>query len=203
MIHGPRFIECGDPLQDEDRLLHRRCITDEEDAEGLTTLTRSASNQMPGKCKWDSKRRTAGRSKTGLHISVPFREDTTRSVSGPSITENLLDKSIIYNYDSLSTEQSRIASSFGAVGDHRPPDEGAPSSHGSPDGPEDAPNRLRERPNWDEGHRSQTPLRKMVEASVPDKDMYDLFIARKMGLLLQQTDPLLVKASDFQTMLRQ
>ena len=63
----PKYIENGDPLRDEEKLLQGLPIVEPGD-EGLNTIRKVPSDQALLPLRWGSSRRTTGRSKSGLQV---------------------------------------------------------------------------------------------------------------------------------------
>ena len=64
----PKYIEKGDPLQDEEKLLQGLPIVEPED-EVTNTIRKVPSDQALMPLRWGSNRRVSGRSKCGLQVS--------------------------------------------------------------------------------------------------------------------------------------
>lgn len=65
----PKYIENGDPLQDEEKLLQGLPIVEPED-EVTNTIRKVPSDQALMPLRWGSNRRATGRSKSGLQVRL-------------------------------------------------------------------------------------------------------------------------------------
>ena len=66
----PKYIENGDPLQDEEKLLQGLQIVEPED-QVANTIRKVPSDQALMPLRWGSNRRATGRSKSGLQVCLP------------------------------------------------------------------------------------------------------------------------------------
>lgn len=71
VFHKPKYIENGDPLQDEERLLQGLPIVEPGD-ESSNTIRKVPSDQALMPLRWGSSRRATGRSKSGLQVSSSY-----------------------------------------------------------------------------------------------------------------------------------
>lgn len=71
VFRKPKYIENGDPLKDEEKLLQGLPIVEPGD-EALNTIRKVPSDQALLPLRWGSSRRTTGRSKSGLQVCDPF-----------------------------------------------------------------------------------------------------------------------------------
>lgn len=181
----PKRIEEGDPLQDEEKLLHGLQIVN-PGQEGLNTLAKAPSDEALLPLRWGSDRRATGRSKTGLQIQVPSRKAAAAFgvISGKSIT---------YTYTSSSSSSGgRTTNSFGAVGDHLSPaklslsssNPAARANHSALCGPE--------RAVASATCHTTSPLANLVLNSEPDESPYKLVVAGELGPTRQSFAPYLV-----------
>jgi len=167
----PYPVENGDPLLDDGKLYHGPRIRDME-TEMPNTIKKSSSNQALAKFRWGSDKRTTGRSKTGLQITVPRRETLPSLTTGPI----LVDKSILYTYASSSSGGGRTGRSFGSIGDHLSPDRSC----------NERLSLLLRTPRQIES-LSHTPvedrpfLQNLVDTSTPDAGLYKLLVMREVG----------------------
>ena len=67
IFYKPKYIEKGNPLQDEEKLLRGLPIVEPED-EVINTIRKVPSDQALMPMRWGSKRRATGRSKSGLQV---------------------------------------------------------------------------------------------------------------------------------------
>lgn len=67
----PKYIEKGDPLQDEEILLQGLPIVEPGD-EAINTIRKVPSDQALMPLRWGSSRRATGRSKSGLQVRLRF-----------------------------------------------------------------------------------------------------------------------------------
>lgn len=67
----PKYIENGDPLQDEEKLLQGLPIVEPADEE-LNTIRKVPSDQALMPLRWGTSRRVTGRSKSGLQVRLHF-----------------------------------------------------------------------------------------------------------------------------------
>lgn len=67
----PKYIENGDPLQDEEKLLQGLPIVEPRDEE-LNTIRKVPSDQALMPLRWGTSRRVTGRSKSGLQVRLHF-----------------------------------------------------------------------------------------------------------------------------------
>lgn len=67
VFRKPKYIEDGDPLQDEEKLLQGLPIVEPGD-EAFNTIRKVPSDQALLPFRWGSSRRTTGRSKSGLQV---------------------------------------------------------------------------------------------------------------------------------------
>lgn len=167
----PYRVENGDPLLDDDKLFHGPHIRDME-TEMPNTIKKSSSNQTLGKFRWATNKRTTGRSKTGLQITVPRRETPASLTTGPI----LVDKSILYTYASSSSGGVRTGRSFGSIGDHLTPDRSCNERlsmllHNSRHIKDLSQTTVEDRPF----------LQNLVDTSTPDAGIYKLLVMREIG----------------------
>ena len=67
VFRKPKYIEDGDPLKDEEKLLQGLPIVEPGDA-ALNTIRKVPSDQALLPLRWGSSRRTTGRSRSGLQV---------------------------------------------------------------------------------------------------------------------------------------
>ena len=179
----------GDPLQDDSRLLRGLRIT--ETVENDPTAVRKVpSDQTLPKLRWGSTRRTSGRSKSGLQISVPSREVPVQSVVSGSVT----GKSIMYTYESSSSSSGKTSQSLGAIGDHLPSARSVLLSSGTM---LDIPEGTLPKPSLRTARSSNTlsPLSNLVLESWPDEDSYKLLVMGEFGPVRDEVVPHIVDPS--------
>ena len=201
ILHRRRFIEVGNPLEDDLRLLQGPRITDEEEIEA-NAIKKSASNQALNGFRWGGSRRKTGLSKTGLCITVPSPRDrdwlslrgqaTGRLPTGPILQEG----AILYTYSSSSSGGLRTSSSFGAIGDHLATTKQMIPNENEQK-PQEKPRSVRERASWHSNNAQQTHLKSLVESSSPDDQMYELLILGEEGPLKQPIQAQVVRADQF------
>lgn len=75
----PKYIENGDPLQDEEKLLQGLPIVEPGDEE-LNTIRKVPSDQALMPLRWGTNRRVTGRSKSGLQVRLHFGAASSQSV---------------------------------------------------------------------------------------------------------------------------
>ena len=69
-LRKPKYIENGDPLQDEEKLLQGLPIVEPEDVV-TNTIRKVPSDEALTPLRWGSNRRASGRSKSGLQVRLP------------------------------------------------------------------------------------------------------------------------------------
>lgn len=79
VLRKPTFIEKGDPLQDEQKLLQGLPIV-EPGEEIANTIRKVPSDQALMPLRWGSSRRATGRSKSGLQVCLYFERVSSQSV---------------------------------------------------------------------------------------------------------------------------
>lgn len=79
VLRRPRYIEKGDPLQDEEKLLQGLPIVEAGD-ETSNTIRKVPSEQALMPLRWGSTHRATGRSKSGLQVRIFFRTVSSKSV---------------------------------------------------------------------------------------------------------------------------
>ena len=67
----PKYIENGDPLQDEEKLLQGLPIVEPGD-EAFNTIRKVPSDQALMPLRWGTSHRATGRSKSGLQVGLHF-----------------------------------------------------------------------------------------------------------------------------------
>ena len=170
-VHTRESADDGDPLQDDSRLLQGLRIT-ESDENDPTAVRKVPSEQALSKLRWGSHRRTSGRSKSGLQILVPGRQNPLV----PIVTGN----SIVYAYESSSSSSGRTTQSFGAIGDHLPSARSAlPSSSTMQDIPEDSI--IRQSLRTVGSSKTMSALGNLVLESSPDEGSYKLLAVGEVG----------------------
>lgn len=75
----PKYIENGDPLQDEEKLLQGLSIVEPGDEE-FNTIRKVPSDQALMPLRWGTNRRVTGRSKSGLQVRLHFGATSSQSV---------------------------------------------------------------------------------------------------------------------------
>lgn len=75
----PKYIEKGDPLQDEEKLLQGLPLVEPGD-ETFNTIRKVPSDQALMPLRWGSSRRATGRSKRGLQVRLHFGSSCSPSV---------------------------------------------------------------------------------------------------------------------------
>lgn len=79
VLRKPKYIENGDPLQDEEKLLQGLPIVEPVDEE-LNTIRKVPSDQALMPLRWGSSRRVTGRSKSGLQVRLHFGAGSSQSL---------------------------------------------------------------------------------------------------------------------------
>lgn len=201
-LRSPRFIENGDPLSDDKRLLYGPIISNEAESQSLEFVRKSPSDQSLSPFRWGSSHRKTGRSKTGLSITVPSpsavgelqkQAQDSALVTGPI----LRDKSILYTYSSSSSGGNKTSSSFGAIGDHTNPNSARVHSPADMIVP-----RMSAMPSLEGAHQrdrlgEESTLQQLVETSQPDLQIYDILVLGETGPLSQPRTARVVSASEF------
>ena len=113
---APIFVEDGDPLADDDRLLHGPSLADDLTNEVGHVLMKSSSEQQLAR-RWGKQEPGTGKSKTSLVITVPPRHITGAPASGTMSGPRFIENGITYQYTSSSSGGNRTASSFGVIGE--------------------------------------------------------------------------------------
>ena len=198
LFRKPKYIEKGDPLQDEAKLLQGQPIVEPGD-EAFNPIRKVPSDRSLMPLRWGSSRRATGRSKSGLQIQVPGSNAPTSLALGEAVT----GKSIIYAYTSSSSSTSgRTTSSFGAVGDHLSSTRSAflPGNLVAM-GDRNLSSKL-ERAAMSANSRIRSPLTDLVLSSMPDQEPYQLLAQGQVGPWKQPFTPQLVKPSDLCTLIQ-
>ncbi|KAF6221379.1 hypothetical protein HO133_002234 [Letharia lupina] len=194
----PKYIEKGDPLQDEEILLQGLPIVEPGD-EAINTIRKVPSDQALMPLRWGSSRRATGRSKSGLQIQVPSSNAPTSLILGEAIT----GKSIIYAYTSSSSSSSgRTTSSFGAVGDHLASTRSAVLPRTLAAMGDQNPSVKVERSVMSANCRTRSPLADLVLSSTPDEEPYQLLALGQVGPWKRPFTPQLVKPSRLCTLIQ-
>ena len=205
-LRSPRFIENGDPLSDDGRLLYGPLISNEEEPQSPEVLKKSPSDQALSPFRWGSSHRKTGRSKTGLSITVPCpsvvgelqkQAQDSASVPGPIFR----DKSILYTYSSSSSGGNKTGSSFGAIGDHTNPNSARLNSPADMRIPGHSTRPRLEGADQPDKAGEESTLQQLVENSQPDLQMYDILIIGETGPLSQPRRARIVNASEFSPVL--
>ncbi|MDI1491986.1 MAG: hypothetical protein OHK93_003197 [Ramalina farinacea] len=205
-LRSPRFIENGDPLSDDERLLYGPMISNEAEPQSPEVLKKSPSDQALSPFRWGSSHRKTGRSKTGLSITVPCpsvvgkiqkQAQDSASVPGPIFR----DKSIFYTYSSSSSGGNKTGSSFGAIGDHTNPNSTRLDSPADMSIPRNSARPRLEGAYQPDKVGEESTLQQLVENSQPDFQMYDILIVRETGPLSQPGAARIVNASEFSPVL--
>ena len=68
-LRKPKYIENGDPLRDEEKLLQGLLIVEPEDVM-TNTIRKVPSDEAFMPLRWGSNRRVTGRSKSGLQVRL-------------------------------------------------------------------------------------------------------------------------------------
>ena len=82
-LRKPKYLEKGDPLQDEETLLQGLPIV-EPGYEAFNTIRKVPSDQALMPLRWGSSRRASGRSKSGLQV----RLISEQSLPNPNLNES-------------------------------------------------------------------------------------------------------------------
>ena len=205
-LRSPRFIETGDPLSDDGRLLYGPMISNEAEPQSPEVLKKSPSDQALSPFRWGSSHRKTGRSKTGLSITVPGpsvcgelqkQAQDSALVTGPI----LRDKSILYTYSSSSSGGNKTGSSFGAIGDHTNPNSTRWNSPADMSIPRNSARPRIEGVYQPDKAGEESTLQQLVENSQPDLQMYDILILGETGPLSQPGAARTVNASEFSPVL--
>ena len=201
----PSNIEHGDPLQSLETLTKQTRIASIFDDSDSDTLKKSPSEEALPRQHWDSIRKTSGKSKTGLCITVPPYQAFIKP-SEDAKPDALLksgarfeDKSILYMYTSSSSEDTRTSSGFGAIGDQLAPTRRSPNQRDLkiPENPSRRPILL--------GCATATDhidLKILVATSEADKGMYQVIIAGETGPLAKQSTPTICGSNELNMMPR-
>ncbi|KAL6717507.1 hypothetical protein ACLMJK_005422 [Lecanora helva] len=139
--------------------------------------------------------RVTGRSRTGLQISVPGRDDLGHTSVINSGSRS--GRSIVYPYISSSSSGGRTTQSHGAVGDHLPSARSGLLSNGKlPIAHNDHPATLNKRSSV-AAHEGQSLLANLTAESVPDQEPYKLIVVGETGPYRQRTAPFVISQSEF------
>ena len=168
----PLSAESGDPLKDDNRLLHGWNHPNNCQDQPRDKLPKSASSGEMSQLRWGTRKQITGKSKTGLVITVPDWDPSgtdaaplTALLSGPVFK----DRAILYTYASSSSSSGdmRSSNSFGAVGDHLSP-------HQLPQVSERA-----HRASWNTTQSES--LRRLVKGSDVDRETYTIIAVGETG----------------------
>lgn len=79
VLRKPKYIDKGDPLQDEEILLQGLPIVEPADEE-VNTIRKVPSDQALMPLRWGTSRRVTGRSKSGLQVRLHFGAGSCQSI---------------------------------------------------------------------------------------------------------------------------